>query len=191
VQGLPGDGQLGETTHLSVVDAEGNAVSLTNTLGLNFGTGTWVNGVFFNSAMFNFARNDSGPNRAGPMHIPATTIAPSILLRDGAVEMVVGSPGSAAIPPAIVSTILYTLDYGMDPLAALRMPRVIPNASGRLQVEDGFAFEVLAAARKRFDDVVTSPPTDMGFGGVTVLLRTRGHWVGAADPRRDGEVRGY
>jgi gamma-glutamyltranspeptidase/glutathione hydrolase len=191
VQGTPGDGQLGETTHISVVDANGNAVSLTNTLGLNFGTATWVNGVFFNSAMFNFARNDSGPNRAGPMHIPATTIAPAILLRDGAVEMVVGSPGSAAIPPAIVSTILYTLDYGMDPLAALRMPRVIPSASGRLQVEDGFAFEVLAGARRRFDDITTSPPTDMGFGGVTVLLRRDGRWVGAADPRRGGEVRGY
>ena len=189
--GTPGDGQLGETTHISVVDAEGNAVSLTNTLGLNFGTGTWVNGVFFNSALFNFARNDSGPNRAGPLHIPATTIAPSILLRDGAVEMVVGSPGSAAIPPAIASTIVYLLDYDLDPLAALRMPRVIPSAAGRLQVEDGFAPEVLAAARRRYDDVVTSPPTDMSFGGVTVLLRRNGQWVGAADPRRGGEVRGY
>jgi Gamma-glutamyltransferase len=125
------------------------------------------------------------------MHIPATTIAPSILLRNGAVEMVVGSPGSAAIPPAIASTIVYLLDYGLDPLAALRMPRVIPNAAGRLQVEDGFAPEVLAAARRRFDDVVTSPPTDMSFGGVTVLLRRGGQWVGAADPRRGGEVRGY
>jgi gamma-glutamyltranspeptidase / glutathione hydrolase len=191
VFGTPEDGQLAETTHLSVVDAEGNAVSLTNTLGVNFGTGTWVDGVFFNSALFNFARNDSGPNAARPSHIPASTISPTLLLRDGRVEMVVGSPGSAAIPPAIVETIVYTLDYGMDPLQALRMPRVIPSSSGRVQVEDGFAAEVLARAHQWFGDIVTSPPVDQGFGGVHVLVRTRGRWVGAADPRRSGEVRGY
>ena len=189
--GVEGDAQHGETTHLSVVDADGNAVSLTNTLGVNFGTGTWVNGVFFNSALFNFARNDSGPNAARPRHVPASTIAPTLLLRDGRVEMVVGSPGSAAIPPAIVETIVYALDYGMDPLQALRMPRVIPTATGRVQMEDGFAAEVMARARTRFDEVVTSPPVDQGFGGVHVLLRQRGRWVGAADPRRSGEVRGH
>ena len=189
--GVPDDAQFAETTHLSVVDAEGNAVSLTNTLGVNFGTGTWVHGVFFNSALFNFARNDSGPNAARPSRIPASTIAPTLLLRDARVEMVVGSPGSAAIPPAIVETIVYTLDYGMDPLQALRMPRVIPSSSGTVQMEDGFAAEVLAGAYRRFDDIVTSPPVNQGFGGVHVLMRTGGRWVGAADPRRSGEVRGY
>ena len=191
VQGAPGDGELGETTHLSVVDGEGNAVSLTNTLGVNFGTGAWVNGVFFNSAMFNFARSDSSPNAARPTRVPASTIAPTMLLRDGQVEMVVGSPGSAAIPPAIVETIVYAVDYGMDPLQALRMPRVIPSSTGRVQIEEGFAAEVLARAHERFDEIAASPPVDQGFGGVHVLVRTRGRWVGAADPRRAGEVRGY
>jgi gamma-glutamyltranspeptidase/glutathione hydrolase len=114
-----------------------------------------------------------------------------MLLRDGRVEMVVGSPGSAAIPPAIVETIVYTLDYGLDPLQALRMPRVIPSAGGRVQIEDGFAPEVLARAHARFDEIATSPPVDQGFGGVHVLVRSGGRWVGAADPRRSGEVRGY
>jgi gamma-glutamyltranspeptidase / glutathione hydrolase len=190
-QSAPSDGQLGETTHLSVVDADGNAVSLTNTLGVNFGTGTWVSGVFFNSAMFNFARSDSSPNAARPSRVPASTIAPTMLLRDGRVEMVVGSPGSAAIPPAIVETIVYAVDYGMDPLQALRMPRVIPTSGGRVQIEDGFAAEVLARAHERFEEIATSPPVDQGFGGVHVLVRSRGRWVGAADPRRSGEVRGY
>jgi gamma-glutamyltranspeptidase len=79
----------------------------------------------------------------------------------------------------------------MDPLQALRMPRVIPTSGGRVQIEDGFAAEVMARARARFDEVVTSPPVDQGFGGVHVLVRDRGRWVGAADPRRSGEVRGY
>jgi gamma-glutamyltranspeptidase / glutathione hydrolase len=191
VLGAPDDAQFAETTHLSVVDGEGNAVSLTNTLGVNFGTGTWANGVFFNSALFNFARAEGGPNAARPWRVPASTIAPTMLLRDGRVEMVVGSPGSAAIPPAIVETIVYSVDYGMDPLQALRMPRVIPTSGGRVQIEDGFSAEVLARANERFDDVATSPPVDQGFGGVHVLVRTRGRWIGAADPRRSGEVRGY
>jgi gamma-glutamyltranspeptidase/glutathione hydrolase len=189
--GTPGDGDYAETTHMTVVDDQGNAVSLTNTLGLGFGTGTWVDGVFFNSALFNFARNDSGPNAAGPHRVPASTIAPTIVLQGNRVEMVVGSPGSAAIPPAIVETIVYGLDYGMDPLAALRMPRVIPTVGAQLRMEDGFANEVYAAARNWGYDISTTPPVDMGFGGVTVITRVGDHWVGAADPRRDGEVRGY
>jgi len=189
--GAPGDGELAETTHMSVVDADGDAVSVTNTLGLGFGTGTWVDGVFFNSAMFNFARNDSGPNAWGPHHVPASTIAPTLVLKDGAVQMVVGCPGSAAIPPAIVGTIVYGLDYGLDPLAALRMPRMVPTSGRALRLEDGFAPAVDSVAEHLGYVVTSGPPVDMAYGGVTVIQRIAGRWVGAADPRRDGEVRGY
>ena len=187
----PDDRSLAETTHMSVVDSDGNAVSVTNTLGLGFGTGTWVDGVFLNSAMFNFARNDSGPNAAGAFRVPASTIAPTIVLHDGAVEIVVGCPGSLAIPPAIVATIVYLLDYKLDPLQALRMPRMIPTSGKELRMEDGFAEAVYAEARRLGYELTVSPPVDMGFGGVHVIQRIGSHWVGAADPRRDGEVRGF
>jgi gamma-glutamyltranspeptidase/glutathione hydrolase len=185
------DGSTSETTHMSVVDEEGNAVSVTNTLGLGFGTGTWVDGVFFNSAMFNFARDTTAPNAAGPFRVPASTIAPTIVLRDGRVEIVVGCPGSLAIPPAIVETIVYLLDYKLDPLQALRMPRMIPSATAQLRMEDGFAEPVYAEARRLGYDVMVAPPVDMGFGGVHVIQKVGSRWVGAADPRRDGEVRGW
>lgn len=189
--GAPGDGSMAETTHISVVDAEGNAVSITNTLGLAFGTGTWVDGVFLNSAMFNFARDAAAPNAAGPFKVPASTIAPTIVLRDGRVEIVIGCPGSPAIPPAIVATLVYLLDYGFDPLQALRMPRMIPASGVQLRMEDGFAESVYAEARRLGYEVTVSPPVDMGFGGVSVIQRVGSHWVGATDPRRDGEVRGW
>ncbi|MCX5763035.1 MAG: gamma-glutamyltransferase, partial [Gemmatimonadetes bacterium] len=180
-----------ETTHMSVVDDAGNAVSITNTLGLGLGTGTWVDGVFLNSALFNFARDAASPNAPGPFRIPASTIAPTIILKDGAVEMVVGCPGSPAIPPAIVQTIVYVLDYHLDPMQALRIPRMIPSSSGvGLRMEDGFAEGVYAEAKRLGYEVAVSPPVDMGFGGVHVIARIGGRWVGAADPRRDGEVRG-
>ena len=140
--------------------------------------------------MYNFSSR-GGPNAPAPYKVPASTISPTILLRDGRVEIVVGSPGSAAIPPAIVQTIMYTIDYGLDPMQAVRMPRIIPNATGRLQIEDGFSNDVLAAARRYGYDVATAPPTDRAFGGVHVIVRVGDRWVGAADPRRDGEVRGY
>ena len=185
-----GDG-YSETTHMSAVDADGNAVALTYTNGLYFGSGTWVRGMFLNSAMLNFSRTDSGPNTRGPYRVPASTIAPTIVLDNGRVEMVVGSPGSAAIPPAVVETIVYTLDYRLDPLQALRMPRVIPNTTRRLELEDGFTPEVLEAASRLGYRIQTTPPTDLTFGGVHVIARIDGRWVGAADPRRDGAVRGY
>jgi gamma-glutamyltranspeptidase/glutathione hydrolase len=189
--GSSDDGAMAETTHLSVIDNDGNAVSLTNTNGLGFGSGAFAAGFFLNSAMYNFARNEASPNAAAPFKVPASTIAPTILLSNGRVEEVVGSPGSAAIPPAIVQTIIYTLDYHLDPLQALRMPRIIPSASGQLQIEDGFSNEVLARAHGMGFDVVAGRPTDMTFGGVHVITRVGSRWVGAADPRRDGEVRGY
>lgn len=189
--GSPNEGSTAETTHLSVVDNDGNAVSITNTLGLGFGTGTWVDGVFLNSAMLNFSRTGTGPNAAAAFKVPASTIAPTIVLRDGRVEIVVGCPGSLAIPPAIVETIVYLVDYKLDPLQALRMPRMIPSSGAGLRMEDGFADAVYAEARRLGYDVTVSPPVDMGFGGVHVIQRVGSRWVAAADPRRAGEVRGW
>ncbi len=190
----PGDGDdhgYSETTHLSAVDANGNAVALTYTNGLFFGSGTWVAGTFLNSAMFNFSRNDSSANARGPHHVPSSTISPTIVLRDGRAEMVVGSPGSAAIPPAVVESIIYTLDYGLDPMAALRMPRVIPTWTTSLQLEGGFSPEVVAAAHRLGYDIHLTAPIELAFGGVHLIARVGNEWIGAADPRRDGEVRGY
>ncbi|HEY9450028.1 MAG TPA: gamma-glutamyltransferase [Gemmatimonadaceae bacterium] len=180
-----------ETTHLSVVDAGGNAVALTYTNGLFFGSGTWVAGTFLNSAMLNFSRSDSSANARGPNRVPSSTISPTIVLRDGRAVMVVGSPGSMAIPPAVVETIVYTLDYGLDPLEALRMPRVIPTGTTALQLEGGFSPEVVEEAHRLGYDIRPTPPVALAFGGVHVIVRVSGKWVGAADPRRDGEVRGY
>ena len=109
------------------------------------------------------------------------------------VRLVVGSPGSGYIPPAIVHTILYTLVYGLDPWTAVNMPRVYPdNDSPAVEVEQGFTGAALAGLRRHGYDVVINPPIDQGFGGVhVVLVRPDGTLVGAADPRRDGAAAGY
>jgi hypothetical protein len=95
------------------------------------------------------------PRRAGPprrrhraWRAPTSTIAPTIVLRDGRVHMVTGAPGAGRIPTEVAQTMLYVLGYGLDPLDALRMPRVFPSAgSAVMQVEHGFPPALLAEVR--------------------------------------------
>jgi gamma-glutamyltranspeptidase/glutathione hydrolase len=186
-----GASELAQTTHLSVVDARRNAVSLTYTAGVAFGSGSWAAGTFLNSAANNFG----GPaaNRRAPGRTPRSTIAPTIVLEGDVVRLVVGSPGSGHIPPAIVQTILYTLVFGLDPWSAVSMPRVYPDDRTRtVEVEQGIPAEALAELRRRGYAIRIHPPIEQGFGGVhVVLVRKDGRLVGAADPRRDGAAVGW
>ena len=187
-----GDEEGGETTHLSAVDRWGNAVSLTYTQGLYFGSGTWAAGTFLNSGMFNFSDSIASPNALAPYRVPASTIAPTLVLEGNRVRLVVGSPGSGRIPPAVVQTIVYTHDYGMGPLEALRMPRIYPSPSNPgVRVENAYPGTLLAEMQALGYEFEASPATDMFFGGVHVIERRDRRWIGAADPRRGGEVRGY
>jgi gamma-glutamyltranspeptidase / glutathione hydrolase len=182
----------GETTHLAAVDADGNAVSLTYTQGVYFGSGAWAAGTFLNSAMNLFSADASGPNAMLPGRFPASATVPSLVLEGDRVRMVVGSPGAARIPPAVTQTILYVLEYGLDPMEALRMPRIHASPANRtIQYEQGLAPEVLDGLRRMGYDLEAMPPASLFFGGVHLIDRRGGRWIGAADPRRDGEVRGY
>jgi gamma-glutamyltranspeptidase / glutathione hydrolase len=186
------DRDQGETTHLSVVDAEGNAVSLTFTQGAYFGSGAWAAGTFLNNAMSIFSGDPDSPNYLRPGRAPVSTTTPTIILDGDRVRMVVGSPGGGRIPHAVVQAIVYTLDYGLSPLEALRMPRVHPHFSTpTIDFEQGFRGDVLGGLRERGYQLEVMPPTSLYFGGVHLIVRRDGRWLGAADPRRDGEVRGF
>lgn len=186
-----GGGDEGETTHLSVVDAEGNAVSLTFTLGAYFGYGAWAAGAFFNDANENFG----GPvaNRRAPHRTPRTQTTPTLVVRDDRVKMVVGSPGGGRIAPAIVQAIVYTLVYGLDPWTALHLPRFYPLVDApEVHLEVGFAPEAAAALRARGYTVNVHLPYDRYFGGLHIVVVTDdGTLIGAADPRRGGAALGY
>lgn len=179
----------GETTHISVVDASGDAVAVTVTNSSMFGS---------RAAVAGFWLNDSGwwPRDANaiPVDLPAawrtriTTIAPSVLLKAGRVEVVIGSPGGGRIPFALAQTVAYVVDYGLDPLDALRMPRMYPALTRRVEVENGFEADVLA--RVRAMGYLPVAPS-FGYARVYVIARRGGAWVAAADPRHDGQARAY
>ncbi|HET9426464.1 MAG TPA: gamma-glutamyltransferase [Gemmatimonadaceae bacterium] len=184
----------GETTHLSVVDAEGNAVALTQTNSSTFGVGDRAPGGFMLNDSGNDLSRDSttaSPPSSGrhPFRVRRSTIAPTIVLEDGRVSMIIGAPGGGRIPTEILQNMVYMLDYGLDPLEALRLPRIFPSATSRVvQLENGFPATVLGQIR-----AMGYEPTEesQGYARLYVIVRRDGRWIGAADPRHNGEVRGY
>jgi gamma-glutamyltranspeptidase/glutathione hydrolase len=179
----------GETTHLSVVDAEGNAVALTQTNSTIFGSGASVQGFFLNDSGFQFTPETAAAPSLSRWRTRATTISPTLVLRDGRVEMVVGAPGGGLIQPTIAQTMVYVLDYGMDPLEAVRMPRLFANpGSAEVQMETGFTATALEDARAMgWEPTALSP----GYARIYMIVRRGGRWVAVADPRHNGEPRGY
>jgi gamma-glutamyltranspeptidase / glutathione hydrolase len=199
--GPPARTESAETTHFSVVDAEGNAVAVTYTLNGGFGNGITVPGLGFllNNEMDDFtsrpgAANLFGlvqgePNVIAPGKRPLSAMAPTIVLRDADLFMVLGGPGGSRIPTAMLQVMLNVMDFGMNPQEAVDAPRFhhqwLPDA---ITVERGFSPDTLALLRARGHDVrnETGP-----VAAVVELIVKDGGWLqGAADARRSGRASG-
>ncbi|HEX4845974.1 MAG TPA: gamma-glutamyltransferase [Geothrix sp.] len=182
-----------DTTHLSVVDGKGNAVSLTYTLEESYGLGRIVPGAGFllNNELGDFnavpgltdatGRIGTAPNLAQPGKRPLSSMCPVILVKEGAVFMVSGSPGGRTIPSTVLNTILQVVDFGQEAQAAVDAPRFhhqwLPD---RIQVEAGLP----AATREALvalGHVLKEVPKQ---GCAQVILVTHGIARGAADTRR-------
>ncbi|WP_027125302.1 gamma-glutamyltransferase family protein [Gelidibacter mesophilus] len=183
----------GETTSLSVIDKDGNAVNLTHTLSSVFGkNAVWVRGFFLNNSGMKFSSVENVDVLDKPKSDYWTrysTIAPTIILNpNNTVKMVLGAPGGGRIDPAIVQSIIYILDYGMDPATAARMPRIYPNYDTSINIGKGFKGEVISKAYNR------GYRFHVGLGGyarIYVIENDNGILKGAADPNHEGGVSGY
>lgn len=182
-----------DTTHLSVIDRRGNAVSLTYTLEDSYGLKRIVPGAGFllNNELGDFnagpgltdatGRIGTAPNLAQPGKRPLSSMCPVILVKDGAVVMVSGSPGGRTIPSTVLNTVLNVVDFGMDARAAVDAPRFhhqwLPD---RVQVE----VSLPAATRdalKAMGHTLKEVPKQ---GCAQVILVRDGQVEGAADTRR-------
>lgn len=170
------------TSHMSIVDAEGNAVSATTTVGVLFGSGVYTDGFFLNSAANNFDAVTRGPNRYGN-----STMSPTIILEGNTVRLVIGCAGSQYIQPAIAQVTLRILAFGEDPGTAIAAPRIQTSATSReVEVEPGFTNGVYEGLVSRGYRPV-SRVADVAFGAVhAVFVRKDGRRIGVADTRRDG-----
>jgi gamma-glutamyltranspeptidase/glutathione hydrolase len=134
--GAAAAGEKPETTHFSVLDKAGGAVSVTTTINGGFGAGVIAGdtGFLLNDEMDDFTIKSGAPNQFGlvqaeanaikPGKRPLSSMAPTIVLKNGAVEMILGTPGGPRIITAIVETILNIIDYGMDAQEAVDAPRL-------------------------------------------------------------------
>ncbi len=176
------------TSHLSVVDGEGNAVSMTSSIENAFGSRLMVRGFLLNNQLTDFSfvpDQDGAPiaNRAAPGKRPRSSMAPTLVFdSDGGLVMAIGSPGGSAIIGYVAKTIIAVLDWRLDIQAAIDLPHHI-NLNSPIFLEAGTALEELAEALQARGHDVVIRPLNSGLHGITI---GRDGLAGGADPRREG-----
>jgi gamma-glutamyltranspeptidase/glutathione hydrolase len=183
------DPTQGETTHLSVVDKSGNAVALSITNSSVWGSYGFAEGFFLNNSGFQYTDENINAPARSQWRIRTSTIAPTIVLRGTDVQVVIGAPGGGRIPTEVLQVLVYVLDYGLDPLDAVRIPRIFTAAANtRVQLEHGFTPQLLRDIRAMgYEPVAESA----GYARLYLIARRGNMWIGVADTRHDGQPRGY
>jgi len=178
------------TSHLVIVDSHGDMISMTTTIESGFGSRVMTNGFLLNNELtdFSFVPEVEGApvaNRVEGGKRPRSSMAPTIVLRDGAPVLLTGSPGGANIIPYTASSIIGVLDFGLDPQAVIDRPHAV-NLNGPTRVETGA--EDLAAALAEMGHTVET--RDLNSGLHLIAIGQDGLLTGAADKRREGLVLG-
>ncbi len=184
--------ELTGTSHISIVDAAGNAVSLTTTIESGFGSNLMVRGFLLNNELTDFSfrpEADGRPiaNRVEPGKRPRSSMAPTLVFDpDGELLMVVGSPGGSRIIEYVAKTLVATLDWGLDVQTAIDLGHVV-NRNGGTDLEAGTEAEGLQAALEARGHAINV--RDLNSGLHAIMITDEG-LIGGADPRREGIVLG-
>jgi gamma-glutamyltranspeptidase/glutathione hydrolase len=189
---LPPPGVLHrDTVYLSVVDQDGNACSFINSLFENFGSGivNEATGVVLQNRGFGFRMQRGHPNCIAPNKRPMHTIIPAMATLNGEAEIVFGVMGGHYQPMGQSCVIANILQFGMDPQAAIDMPRYFPTG-GVLQVEHTIPPSLRAALAAK-GHMITDIESPLGGGQAIIIDRSRGTLIGGSDPRKDGCALGY
>ena len=179
---------LGSTTHISVLDGNGMCASVTCSNGSGSGVLVPGTGVILNNMLGEEDLNPLGFHAIAPGRRVPSMMAPTVVLRDGEIELGLGSAGSNRIRSAILQTIVRAVEQGMSADEAVRAPRLHFEA-GLVQAEPGIAEEALARIEARGIPVARRPRINLFFGGVQAVARDPvGGFSGGGDPRRGGAV---
>jgi gamma-glutamyltranspeptidase/glutathione hydrolase len=187
------------TTHVGVIDEEGNIVALTQSINDFFGTGIVPEGTGFllNDHMADFSTDPDSPNAPRPNRRPVSNMGPLIMFKDGKPFLSLGSPGGTRIFPSLVQIIINIVDFGMSLDEAIEAPRFFTYSSGGkarpIAVEPRISNATLRALEKLGHKIALKEPYDKYFGGAQGLMILRGGKLihGGADSRRDGVGAGY
>ncbi len=185
--------ELPSTSHITIVDAQGHALTMTTSIEAAFGSRIMVNGYLLNNQLtdFAFAPAEQGKpvaNRIEARKRPRSAMAPTLVFNQhGKFAMAVGSPGGSAIINYVAQTLVAMLDWRLDPQQAVSLPHY-GSRNGATELEQGRHLEALVPQLEaRGHKVALIEMTS----GLSVIRKTAHGYVGAADPRREGTVRGY
>lgn len=194
------DFESSETTHLSIVDAQGNAVALTYTINGSYGNGVTVPrlGFLLNNEMDDFAAKPGEPNMFGlvqgegnaiePKKRPLSSMTPTIVLNGDKLMLVVGAPGGSRIITGVTQVILNVLDFGMNMQEAIDAPRFHHQwQPDQLSLEKGFSPDTVALLKARGHEIASIA----GVAVVEGIHVKEGLLEGGTDGRGRGKVVGY
>ena len=185
-----------DTTHFSVIDSKGNAVSNTYTLGSSFGSGVTIKkgGFLMNNQMRNFSHfygrdgmqyGTSEANKLEPGKRMISTQTPTLVFYpNGDLFMILGSPGGGRIPNIITQVISNIIDHEMSFTEAIIAPRINQRLKGNLQLETGFSPDTISLLIDRGHKVESSNT----MGSVQAIFVEQGNIYGVADTRRPGAL---
>lgn len=178
--------ELPSTSHISIVDSYGNALSMTTTIENGFGSRVFVRGFLLNNELtdFSFRTHADGipiANRIEPGKRPRSSMAPTIVMQDGSPILVIGSPGGSRIIGYVAQAIIAHLDWGMNVQQAVSMPHLV-NRFGTFDVEEGTTAEGLAEPLTGLGYEVSVRGLNSGLHAIAVGDQLQG----GADPRREG-----
>ena len=191
---LPGtlDPETPGTSHLSVVDGDGNAVAMTTSIEMGFGSRVLVRGFLLNNQLTDFSFRPGllgrpAVNRVQGGKRPRSSMAPTLVFEcDGRLKMALGSPGGLAIINFVAKTLVATLDWRMNIQAAISAPN-FGSTNGPTFLERGTDYEALGDALAERGHVLNFARLTSGLHGIE---RMPGGWRGGADPRREGIAAG-
>jgi gamma-glutamyltranspeptidase/glutathione hydrolase len=177
--------RVGSTTHISVLDDAGWACSVTTSNGEGSGVLVPGTGLHLNNMLGELDLSPLGWFTTPPGTRPASGMAPTLVRRDGQLDLVLGSAGSSRIRSALVQVIVNTVDLGLPVQAAVDAPRLHAEETGPVAVEPGIDTTALAG-----DGYVISRfrSRNSYFGGCQAVARVGPVLAGGGDPRRGGTV---
>ncbi|MFP7572122.1 gamma-glutamyltransferase [Marivita sp. S2033] len=178
--------ELPSTSHISIVDSHGNALSMTTTIENGFGSRLFVRGFLLNNELtdFSFSTHSDGipiANRVEPGKRPRSSMSPTIVLKDDAPVMVVGSPGGSRIIGYVVNAIVAYLDWGMNVQEAVSQPHLV-NRFGTYDIEADTPAGSLQEPLTALGYEVNARALTSGLHAIAL----DGGLSGGADPRREG-----
>ena len=184
--------EFASTSHLSIVDKWGNAVSMTTSIESGLGSRIFVHGFLLNNqltdfSMFPTSNGKPVANAVHPGKRPRSAMAPTLVFdADNRLHMVLGSPGGPPMIYYVAKTLIATLDWDMDMQAAVSLPN-FGSRNGPTELEKDTSIENLGGALQSMGHEVRVIEMNSGLHGI---MRTGQGWQGGADPRREGVARG-